>query len=228
MATQIDLSKAWDETTAGTTSGATATHAAASNVSHVITSVSGHSDEACTLSLKDGSTVIAEWGISAPVADHWSRGATALHFDDDVVAAANGVLLRAGYTTIHSIDMHNVTAADAFLLLYDKVAATSSHVVVGTTVPNYVIPNTANGVVHRSFPLPLLFKVGIVYASTTTTDGSTAAAQDLSVGYSANIASISEISNNGLWVGTAGNAVSAVISGSAADCQVNFGGFSIP
>jgi len=221
MTTQIDLTNAWSETTAGTASGATATHAAVSSVSHVITSVSGHSDTACTLSLKDGSTVLAEWGLS-------SSASTALHFDDDVVAAANGVLLRAGYTTINSIDLHNTTAADAFLLLFDKIAANSANVVVGTTVPNYVIPNSANGMVHRSFPLPLVFRNGVVYASTTTTDGDTAAAQDLSIGYSVNNPTTSEMSQNGVWVGTPGNAISAVVSSSSVDCQVNICGFSIP
>ena len=221
MTTNFDLNKAWSETTAGTTSGATATHAAATGVSHVITSVSGHSDTPCTLSLKDGSTVLAEWGLS-------SSASTALHFDDDVVAAANGVLLRAGYTTINSIDLHNTTAADAFLLLFDEPVAHEDNVVVGTTVPDYVIPNSANGMVHRSFPLPLVFQTGVVYASTTTTDGSTAAAQDLSIGYSINNPTMSEMSQNGVWVGTPGNAVSAVISGSTVDCQVNICGFSLP
>jgi hypothetical protein len=32
---------------------------------------------------------------------------------------------------------------------------------------------------------------------------------------------------NGIWVGTNGNAVSAAISASSADCQVNIAGFSI-
>jgi len=215
MTTQIDLNKAWSETTAGTGSGATATHAAASNVSHVITHISGHSDKDATLQLKDGSTVIGEWALSPPF--------SFLHFDDDVVAGE--VLLRAGDTLINSVDLHNTTAADAFFLLYDR--ASTGDVTVGTTVPNYVIPNTANGVVGRSFPIPLFFTLGVVYASVTTTDGDTAAAQDLSIGYSNTKHAASETSQNGLWTGTPGNTVSAVISSSTSDCQVNIAGFSI-
>ena len=63
MATQIDLNKAWSETQLGTDEGATATHALASGVSHIVTHVSGHVDEDATLQLLDGSTVLAEWKI---------------------------------------------------------------------------------------------------------------------------------------------------------------------
>jgi len=67
MTTQIDLTNAWSETTAGTDSGATATHAAATNVSHVVTHVSGHGDADSTIQLKDGSTVLAEWKLDVSV-----------------------------------------------------------------------------------------------------------------------------------------------------------------
>jgi hypothetical protein len=215
MTTQIDLNKAWSETTAGTGSGATATHAAATGATHIVTHVSGHSDKDATLQLKDGSTVIGEWALSPPF--------SFMHFDDDVVATA--ILLRAGDTLINSIDVHNTTAADAFLLLYD--AATTGAVTVGTTVPNYVVPAGANAIVGRSFPIPLFFTAGVVYASTTTTDGDTGAAQDVSIGYSTSKHAASDSSQNGNWVCTPGNAVNAVISGSTSDCQVNIAGFSI-
>ena len=220
MTTQIDLNKAWSETTAGTGSGATATHAAESNVSHVITHISGHSDKDATLQLKDGSTVIGEWALSPPF--------SSLYFDDDVVATK--VLLRAGDTLINSIDMHNVTAADAFLLLFDAAATGDVNLTANggsATARNYVIPNTANGVVGRSFPVPLFFTLGVVYVSVTATDGDTGAAQDLSIGYSNTKHAASETSQNGLWAGTPGNTVSAVISSSTSDCQVNIAGFSI-
>jgi hypothetical protein len=67
MTTQIDLNKAWSETTAGTDSGATATHAAASNVAHVVTHISGHGDADSTIQLKDGTTVLAEWKLDVSV-----------------------------------------------------------------------------------------------------------------------------------------------------------------
>ena len=218
MATQIDLNKAWSETTAGTGSGATATHAAASGVSHVVTHISGHSDTEATLQLKDGSTVIGEWSFGGGTSSSRS-------FNDD--ADETLVLLRAGDTLINSIDMHNVTAADAFLQLFDS--ATTGAVTLGSTVPNYVIPNTANGVIGRSFPIPLFFTLGVVYASTTATGNDTGAAQDLSIGYSSNKQDTtpSQMSQSGLWACTPGNAVNAVISASTSDCQVNIAGFSI-
>lgn len=67
MTTQLDLNRAWDETTAGTNSGATATHAAATDIAHVVTHISGHGDADATIQLKDGSTVIAEWKIDVSV-----------------------------------------------------------------------------------------------------------------------------------------------------------------
>ena len=57
----------WSETTAGTNSGATATHAAATNVQHFVTGVSGHGDQDATLQIKDGSTVMAEFKIDVSV-----------------------------------------------------------------------------------------------------------------------------------------------------------------
>jgi hypothetical protein len=67
MTTNFDLNKAWSETTAGTDSGATATHAAESNVAHVVTHVSGHGDADATIQLRDGSTPLAEWKIDVSV-----------------------------------------------------------------------------------------------------------------------------------------------------------------
>ena len=105
---QTVTARPWNETAAGTNSGATATHAAETNVIHFIDHVSGHGDADCTVQLKDGSTVIAEWKFDVSV-EGW----------------------------------------------------------------NFDIPN-------------------------------------------------------GLWQGTPGNAVSAVVSASSADCQVNITGYSIP
>ena len=67
MTTQIDLNKAWSKTQLGTNAGATATHAAASDVAHVVTHISGHGDTDATIQLKDGSTVLAEWKLDTSV-----------------------------------------------------------------------------------------------------------------------------------------------------------------
>ena len=48
----------WSETTAGTDSGAIATHAAASNVQHFVTGVSGHTDKDSLITNSDGTTVV--------------------------------------------------------------------------------------------------------------------------------------------------------------------------
>lgn len=101
------------------------------------------------------------------------------YFNDDV--NATDVLVQTGDTILGGYEIHNVTAADAFLLLFN--AAAIADVTVGTTVPDYVIPNDANGVRGRSFNKPLSFPLGLVIASTTTTDGSTNAAQDVSLEY---------------------------------------------
>lgn len=99
------------------------------------------------------------------------------YFNDDV--NATDVLVQAGETLLYGYTLHNVTAADAFLLLFN--AAAIADVTVGTTVPDYVVPNAANGVASRAFTKPLYFALGLVIASTTATDGSTDAAQDVSL-----------------------------------------------
>ena len=52
---------------------------------------------------------------------------------------------------------------------------------MGTTVPTYVIPVGANGVPSEDFVVPILFKIGIVIASTTAVTGATGAIQDVSL-----------------------------------------------
>jgi hypothetical protein len=98
-------------------------------------------------------------------------------FDDDV--NATDVLVQAGETIVLNVSLHNVEVADSFLLMFD--AAAIGDVTVGTTIPDYVVPNDANGIVNMSFPFGLHFLLGLVIASTTTTNGSTNAAQDVSL-----------------------------------------------
>ena len=57
----------WSETQLGTDSGATAAHAAGTNVQHFVTSVSGHTDADATLQILNGSTVMAEFKIDISV-----------------------------------------------------------------------------------------------------------------------------------------------------------------
>lgn len=104
------------------------------------------------------------------------------YFNDDVAGTAE--LVQAGRTVVYAYNMHNTTAADAFLLLYDAAAAAS--VTVGTTAPDYVIPAGANEIVQGQFPAGIAFANGLVIASTTATEGSTGAAQDVSLAISPN------------------------------------------
>lgn len=57
----------WSETTAGTGSGATATHAAVTGRTHFVTSVSGHTDTDATVQIRDGVTVKAELKIDISI-----------------------------------------------------------------------------------------------------------------------------------------------------------------
>jgi hypothetical protein len=100
-------------------------------------------------------------------------------FDCDV--SAFDVLVQIGPTLLYSYDIHNVSAADAFVQLFD--AASIVDVIVGTTVPDYVVPLAANGIRALAFSKPLSFPLGLVIASTTTSGGNTGAAQDISLGF---------------------------------------------
>jgi hypothetical protein len=97
-------------------------------------------------------------------------------FDDDVVEA--DVLIQAGQTIVTAYNIHNTTAADAFLQMFN--AAAIADVTMGTTVPNYVIAVEANGVQHGNFPGGLGFTLGLVVAGTTATGNATGAAIDVS------------------------------------------------
>jgi len=105
-------------------------------------------------------------------------GAFIPYRNDDVVATAE--LVQAGETLLGSFSLHNTTAADAFLQLFD--AASAGAVTVGTTVADYVIPVGASGIENEPLSVPLYFKNGLVIASTTATDGSSGAAMDVSFG----------------------------------------------
>jgi len=60
------MSKDWTETAAGTTAGATATHAATVNTVHVITRISGHTDTTSIVQALDGSDAVLEEFRVAP------------------------------------------------------------------------------------------------------------------------------------------------------------------
>jgi len=61
------IGEPWDETAAGTGAGATATHAAVAGSTHVITSVSGHTDADATLQIKDDTAVVWEGKIDISI-----------------------------------------------------------------------------------------------------------------------------------------------------------------
>jgi hypothetical protein len=98
------------------------------------------------------------------------------YFNDDVAGTA--IAVQAGPTLLYGFEFHNVTAADAFVLLYNAAVA---NVTVGTTAPNFVISVDANGVRGGHFAVPMQFNSGLTIASVTATDGSTGAAVDVSL-----------------------------------------------
>jgi hypothetical protein len=57
----------WSETTAGTNSGAVATHSAITDRQHFVTSISGHTDTDSIITIKDGTTIVWETKIDVSV-----------------------------------------------------------------------------------------------------------------------------------------------------------------
>ena len=57
----------WSETAAGTSSGASATHAASTNNAHVVNSISGLVDADSIITVKSGTTVIWESKIDVSI-----------------------------------------------------------------------------------------------------------------------------------------------------------------
>jgi len=102
------------------------------------------------------------------------------HLTQDLDAAPV-VLVQKGPTFLHNWSIHNTTAADAFLLCYN--AAAIGDVTVGTTVPDYIVPAGANAIIDGQSGVGIKFESGLCIASTTATDGSTDAAQDVSLGF---------------------------------------------
>jgi Ca2+/Na+ antiporter len=85
-----------------------------------------------------------------------------------------GILLHTGPTNITSISAHNTTGSDAFIQMFN--AAALADVTLGTTVPDYVVPLSAN--LTTSFDASLHFGLGCCVFSTTAIGGSTAAVVD--------------------------------------------------
>lgn len=92
-------------------------------------------------------------------------------------ATATATLVRTGYLHLHSIEVENPNTSQVYIQLFDAAAATD--VTLGTTTPTqtYAIPagdGTENGVRTKHFESPLRFGSGLVFAVTTTRNGSTA------------------------------------------------------
>tara|TARA_Y100001938_G_C8031436_1_gene400873 strand:+ start:806 stop:1123 length:318 start_codon:yes stop_codon:yes gene_type:complete len=81
----------WSDFTAGTDSGATATQAAATGKQHFVTGIYGFVDADSALSVKAGSSVVAEWAIDVSV-DGGNFSYTGLMIPITPGSAANGVL----------------------------------------------------------------------------------------------------------------------------------------
>jgi len=87
----------WSETAVGTDSGATATHAAVSSNTHVVTCISGHVDADSLLQILDGTTVVWESKIDVSVEGF------SFHFSGLSVPATRSALI-AGKIAASSAD----------------------------------------------------------------------------------------------------------------------------
>lgn len=85
-------------------------------------------------------------------------------------------LVRAGECVVTAMKYINEDAAIRFCQIFDAAAAAS--VVVGTTLPDWVLTAGANGGDDDYTGNGLIFQNGIVVAGTTTVLGSTAAADN--------------------------------------------------
>jgi len=99
--------------------------------------------------------------------DPFGSGATPF-FDSDGDNTAQ--VLKAGAGKLYKITVENPNAAKAYLQLFDTAAGS---VVVGTTVPVYVIPVFKESATIDDFAgVGLKFSTAITYACTTTATGS--------------------------------------------------------
>ena len=98
---------------------------------------------------------------------------------------ATAVRMVAGRVVLTAVRAINLTAADAYLQIFDAAAITD--VVVGTTIPTWAVqsdasdPSVGDGLPNGG----LVFLLGIVVASTTTSTGSTGANQHVRLGIQA-------------------------------------------
>lgn len=95
---------------------------------------------------------------------------------------ATAVLVQKGVVQVTAMHALNTTAAAAFVQYFDAAAITD--VTVGTTVPLWVLRSPASSISDGD-GLPthgLVFRLGVVVASTTTPTGSTGATQHVRTG----------------------------------------------
>ena len=100
------------------------------------------------------------------------------YFNDAVAAAAQQV--KSGNGQLHGLKLVNTTAALAYLLIWDALAA---NVVVGTTPPTLAIRLAANESIYLPFYLPIGFKNGILIAGETLLTGGVGAAISVMAAY---------------------------------------------
>lgn len=100
------------------------------------------------------------------------RYALRSHFDSDGDNTAQTI--KAGPGWLYMLEVSNPNTADAFIQLFDALAA---DVTVGTTTPkhSFLVPAgasaTQRGAMDRVWVEGLAFETGITYACTTTPTG---------------------------------------------------------
>ena len=105
-----------------------------------------------------------------------------LPFFNDAVAGTVVNIKSNGFADLYSAKLVNTTAATAYLQFFD---APATSVVLGTTVPKFVLRLSANETTNPSeIGVPLMFRgTGLSIAGTTTPGGNTGAAISVSAVY---------------------------------------------
>ena len=106
-----------------------------------------------------------------------STGWTCDHIGAPALDDSPGVLVKDARAGLVGYEMHNASAADAFVQFFNADAL--ADVNLGTTVADYVVPILANDVKSAYFPTAINFDDGIVVFSTTAHNGSSAAIVDV-------------------------------------------------
>lgn len=126
----------------------------------------------------DGSGVLMDAIVNVPLGDQSEDSSKT--FNGSLQAIKRRVSNHSN-VLLHSVTLLNAQGAEGYLQFFD--VATANEVVLGTTIPKFVIGVDSQKQMHRKFKKPVRFVKGTFVASTTTRDGSTGAIQEATLTY---------------------------------------------